>query len=294
MKSLLPFLAILLLPLAALAQERSFGWKPSEHGIPGEPIEEHPAFMAAPLPSTASVREWFYFTDQGNRGACVAFTGAELYDAVHQKDFAGWHTYLSFLDVYQRCLVMDGNFPKDSGTYGSTLCKVLEAGSLLEKTWPYSKSLRVLPPNDWNNQAERVRHKATKTYVIPNNDNGFRVKQAIANLRVGVAMGTYWYGNQYSSKLVRCTTIDQVTNKKLTVNRHILPMPKGRPVGGHEVPIVSYDDNMKFPDGNVGGVEIHNHWKGFGDSIGCAWVPYAMVFNTKYSEDKHVIEIVAP
>lgn len=276
------------------AQERRFGWLPTKHGIKAAQIATHPKYKVAPLPPAATVRQWFYFHQQGDIGSCVAFSGVKAYDAVHQKDYRGQHMKLSPLDVYQRCLIHDGNFPNDEGTYGDTLLKVLAAGSLSEKKWPYdTRKLRTLPPNTKAMQTDRARHRTVKSYAVPTRDNGFAAKQTIANIKVAVLIGSLWYGNGFDAQKVNCYTKDTKGNRT-AVQRYVLPMPRGNPVGGHEVPIISYDDNMIFPDGQIGGVEIANHWEGFGDAKGCAWIPYAWAFNPRYTDDKHAIELVGP
>ncbi len=284
--------ALLLGAVAAFGQEYSMGWKPTPHGMPGAPINTHPAYRIAPLPASATVRKWYYRTNQKDRGACVAFSGAEAYDAVHQKDYRGQHMRISFLDAYQNCLVRDGGFPGDNGTYGSTLLKVLEAGVLTEKVWPYSKPLEQLAPATKKNAEIRAKHVTIKSYAIPTGDAGFATRQSIANLQVGVLMGSWWYRNGFDAKLVTCRTI--MDGKSGTVERYVLPYPQGVPQGGHEVVIVGYDDNMVFPDGRIGGVEIHNHWGDWGDDRGCCWIPAAWAFNRRIVDDLHVIELVGP
>ena len=273
----------------------ALGWIPSKHGVKADAqLATHPAYKAAPLPQTASVAEGFYETTQKRRGACVAFSANEAFDAVHQKQF-GSHAKLSFLDTYQQCLVMDGNFPNDSGTWGGTALKVLRNGVLSEKTWPYDNALEKLPPNTAAIKAERKLHVSVKSYEVPNNDNGYGVKQCIANLKVPCIMGSYWYNNTFDAKLITTPTKD-ATGKKITPRRYVLQYPKGKPVGGHEIVIIEYDDNMVFPDGSVGGIRIHNHWSEpgapWGDSIGSAWIAYKWAFNPHIVEDKHCIEIV--
>lgn len=272
----------------------ALGWKSSAHGIKGAPIETHPLFKAAPLPAAASVAEWFFPTNQKDRGACVAFTAWECASAVYAKNNSGARLDLSALDIYQQCLVADGSFPEDNGTYGTTAINVLlKKGTLSEATWPYSKPLNRLAPVNSTTRAERLKFRAMKAYRVENDDNGFASKQCIANIRIPVMVGSYWYGNGFDARKVSCRTKD-AKGKTVTVTRYVLPMPKGRPVGGHEIAQVSYDDNMVFPDGNKGGVEFHNHWSSptWGDAKGCAWAPYAWFHSPKYAEDKVAIELL--
>ena len=295
MKNLIHILALSLWFTGALYCQPAFGWKPSPHGIKATAVEKHPAYKAAPLPAAASVAQYFFPTDQGNRGACVAFSTWECSSAVHEKQ-TGKRWLLSPLDIYQQCLVRDGSFPNDNGTYGGTAIAVmLQSGALLESTWPYSRRLDVTPVKTSSVLTERAANRAVKAYAVPNDDNGFAVRQCIANLKVPVMMGSYWYANGFNATKVRVRTKDAF-GKDVTVDRYVLPMPKGRPEGGHEIPIIEYDDNATNPDGSKGMVRIHNHWRNgdgsvWGDSIGSAWIPYKWAFNPRICEDKHCIEL---
>lgn len=295
---ILPCIVLACLAASAFAQTplpHALGRIPEPHGIKAPPIETHPLYRAAPLPPTASVAQYFFETDQGQRGACVAFSAWEAWAADFIRDHAS-RMDLSPLDIYQQCLVHDGNFPQDAGTYGGTAIKILLTnGTMLEKTWPYSNSLEVLPKMTPAMTTERTAHMALKAYAIPNDDHGFASKQCIANLHIAPMIGTMWYKNGFLAKKVTCKTKD-ANGKTITVQRFVLPMPKGSPVGGHELTEIEYDDNMVFPGGQKGGMRIHNHWspKGqpWGDEIGSAWGPYAWFCNPKYVEDEVAIESV--
>lgn len=47
--------------------------------------------------------------------------------------------------------------------------------------------------------------------------------------------------------------------------------------GGHENVILAYNDNLRFPDGEVGGVEIQNQWNTWWSVGGRAWMSYGYV-----------------
>ncbi len=301
MKTLLSILALLYVQaVAGLCQTPyPLGWKPSLHGIKAPDISTHPKFMvAAVLPPTASVAQWYFATNQKQKGECVAWSTIEAACAAYAKDNNGELLILSAQDVYQQCLLIDGNFPNDDGTYGSTAIKVMmTSGALLEKTWPYDLPLNKLPKLTPAMKAERAQNMALKAYAVPNNDGGFATKQCVANLHIGVMIGSYWYNNTFPAVLQKIQTKD-ASGKVVTVSRFVVQYPKGSPVGGHEIVIIEYDDNMVFPDGSVGGVRIHNHWTApgqpWGDSIGSAWIPYKWAFNPRIVEDKCAIEVMKP
>lgn len=53
-------------------------------------------------------------------------------------------------------------------------------------------------------------------------------------------------------------------------------------LGGHEIGGIAYDDNYRFPSGNVGGVRIRNQWsKAWCDSGDC-WISYAFLAQYAY------------
>ena len=283
-------LLTLLLAATAFAQPK-FGWKPSPHGIKATPL----TFRAEPLPDSASLQSHFAASDQGDRGACVAFTAVESYSAVHSVIF-GRPMDLSELDVYQQCLVKDGNFPNDEGTYGMTAISVLlNSGAMTEALWPYSRPLDVLPALTPAMKGSRTKHRAIKAYAISNTDGGYAAMQCIAKLKIPVMAGIWWPSSWMSPKKVTVTT-KAPDGKAIREERWILPPPSGSNVGGHEVPFGAYDKNMVFPDGSVGGVWLHNHWspkaQPWGDSIGGAWIRMKDAFNPRRVEDLCAIEIV--
>ncbi len=254
------------------------GWKSNPNHPKGlTQIVHAPGYNAAPLPSAATVRDRFYLTDQGDRGACVAFTGVECLDAQWTKQH-GEFARPSFLDVYQQCLKLDGSWPQDAGSYTSTVLKVLTlSGACLEKQFQYSSGFTAAPPQC----AVKARsgYKVITAYDVPNDDKGAAIRQCIANLHVPVLTGGYWYDNGFTPK------IDPATG------RHYIPMPKGKVAGGHEVSIVSYDDNFQVPGAkNKGAVEFHNHWGNWASS-GFCWAPYDYFLNKTKFEDNGVITL---
>jgi C1A family cysteine protease len=79
--------------------------------------------------------------------------------------------------------------------------------------------------------------------------------------------------------------------KDTRTGKWYIPMPRGRAVGGHEIILVSYDNNLTL-GGIKGQVEFQNSWgKSYGDR-GTAWAPQAYFLNPRYMEDCGVIELV--
>jgi C1A family cysteine protease len=83
--------------------------------------------------------------------------------------------------------------------------------------------------------------------------------------------------------------------ENLSPTNYFLPMPKGRPVGGHEELIVGHDDNLShtYPDGKtiVGFYLIRNSWGKAYANKGYYWAPKAYIESTKWNEDFAVIPL---
>lgn len=287
-------LAISLLSASLFAQTPyPLGMKPSLHGTRGTPIEQHPRFAAAPLPAAADLSAWFYKTDQGDIGSCGPTSVREVYDAAFQKSNRGAHSVISALDLYQRVLIAQGNFPNDEGVSNDVLLSISKRGHLLERTWPYDTSkLGTLPTPSPALNAERLAHQVIKGYVLPTNDKGYAIRQCIANVKIAPIIGTLWYQNGFSVRKVTCSTKDS-RGRTVSVTRYVVPAPRGRPVGGHDIPAIAYDMNLRFPTGEVGGVKFKNHWRAWGDpETGSAWAPISWFFNPRYIDDPIALEVV--
>lgn len=276
MKSLI---ALILLSSIVSAAPHRLGWKSNPRHAKGLiQIVKNPKYKLAPLPASASVSILVPDAyDQGDLGSCTANAGCAAFDA-KWKVQKGAFINPSRLDLYQQELIHDGNYPNDAGSYTSTILWVLtQKGVALEQCWPYDTSkLASNPPNCA--VVSRANYMAVKAYDVPNDDNGYSVKQCIANIKIPVITGGYVYENIFNP------IYDVGTGK------YFVGMPKGSPVGGHEILIVSYDDNLTI--GKITGwAEIHNSWgKSYG-SQGNVWLPYKYIFNPRQFEDNGAIEI---
>lgn len=269
------------------------GLKPTPHGIRHAlPLSAHPDFKVEALPKAASLKQYFDKTDQRTLGICGPFSAMEAYDCEYQQRHGGRHMLISPLDVYQRVLVAQGNFPNDEGVDNDVLLRVLKTGSLRESTFPFDPAkLGTLPKDTATARRERQGRQVLKGYVIPSNDNGASVRRCIATLRTAPIIGTLWYQNGFTTRQVMVKTKDE-KGVVVTTPRFIVDAPKGNPVGGHDLPAVAYDDNMVFPSGEVGGVDLHNHWQGWGDVTGSAWAPASWIYNPKFVDDCLALETV--
>jgi C1A family cysteine protease len=256
------------------------GWKTNPHHAKGlRQIATHRDYKLAPLPASADLSLAMPpVYDQGDIGSCTANAGAGAFDYqwnVQHKAFA----FPSRLGLYQDELKHDGNFPQDAGSYTVTILWVLtNQGVATERCWPYVTS-RLASPAPKCAVTQRPQYMAVKTYDVPNNDGGYAVKQCIANIGIPVLTGGYVFNSIQTPK------------KDAKTKQWYVPMPSGKPIGGHEVLIVGYDDNLVI--GSIKGwVRIRNSWgTGWGDK-GYAWFPQAYILNAKWFEDNGAIELV--
>lgn len=267
------YFRLLICALFIAATPHPLGWKSSPRHAKGlKQMVAHPAYKVAPLPESFSLR-----SKMGGRynqlqlGSCVANAGCKGFAYVW-KEITGKEIDPSRLDVYQNCLKFDGGFPNDNGTYTSTCLRVFrEKGALLEKKWPYRPENLAITPTRTGGQ--RAWYAATKTYDVSNTDNGYSLKQAIANARLPVMVGGYVYEQIFS----------------VSKGHPYIDMPRGHPAGGHEMLAVGYDDNKVF-NGQKGFVLLMNSWGDEWGDDGFAWIPYAYIFNPRYFEDFGCIE----
>lgn len=262
---------------------RRFGWRSNPHHSRGlMQIVHNPLFGTAPLPSSATVRDRFYPDNQDTDGACTGFTGVEILDAGFMKQ-TGSFVHPSFMDFYQQELQHDGNYPNDAGSYTATMLWVATQSKVcLESAFPYvAGNLGILPPQL---AVSGRKFYAIKAYDVPNDDGGTAVRNCIATIQIPVAIGIYWYNNWFTP------------TKDLATGKYYIGVHQGSPVGGHEIPIISYDDNLTI-NGIKGWVEFHNHWVNadgspWGDNDTC-WAPESEFLNPQIAEDFGAVEVVA-
>lgn len=264
--------------LASGATPYPLGWKSNPHHPKGlTQVVHNAAYEAAPLPPAASVKQMVPAAYKQFMQDCTANAGSAAFEAqwkVQHTAFAG----VSRLDLYQNELKHDGFFPQDRGSYTSSILWVLlNQGVAMERCWPYvpgnlSKSVPQCAINS------RGSFKAIKAYDVPNDDGGYAVKQCIANIHIPVLTGGFIYQSMFSPK------------RDAKTGKWYVPMPSGPPAGGHEILIISYDDNLVIA-GIKGWAEIHNSWGTGWSDQGRAWLPQKYLFDPHQFEDNGAIEI---
>ncbi len=269
-------LALLLSVSGVFAEApRQMGWRSNPTHSKGL---KQMSMKAVPLPAAASLEALMPAVyDQTTMGSCTANTGAGAFDYRWKLD-TGSFCYPSRLDLYQNELKHDGTFPQDAGSYTASILWVLKnQGIALEKCWPYVPSNLAKAPTTCAISG-RKSHKAIVAYDIPNDDGGYGVKYAISQKKLPVLTGGYVFNN------IMVPIYDVGTRK------WFVGMPKGNPVGGHEVLIVGYDDGLVIA-GIKGWVRVRNSWGTDWGDKGYAWFPQKYLLNPKYFEDNGAIEL---
>lgn len=264
MKVFTPLIIFALLSQLSAETVKKFGWKSNPtHSRGLTQFSKYPK-KATPLPASASVESLMPpIYDQGDIGSCTANAGAAALDAKWKQQH-GSFSFPSRLDLYQNSLKHDGNFPKDFGSYTSTVVWVLiNKGVAQESKWKYvTNNLGINPP-----RTARAPWKTLKAYDVDNTDGGVSIKRAIV-AKLPVMFGAYVY--------------QQIFN--VTKANPVIANPSGRPVGGHEMLIVGYDDSKQQ-------YRIRNSWgTGWGDN-GYSFISYSYIHNPRVTEDLAAIEL---
>lgn len=215
--------------------------------------------------------------DQLNIGSCTANAGCGAFD-YKWKIQNGSFCYPSRLDLYQNELKHDKTWPNDSGSYTSSIVWVLKnQGVTLDRLWSYKpQNLAVDPPACAVKR--RPDYMVLTAYDIPNDDNGYAIKYAISQKKLPVLTGGYVFQNIFSPIKDKAT------------GQWYVGMPKGNPVGGHEICIVGYADDLVIA-GIKGWARVRNSWGTAWGDKGYCYFPQAYLFNPKYFEDNAALEV---
>ena len=274
MKRFILFLAVAL-SLNSYAQQRTLGWKSNPRHAKG--LKQLP-MMAAPLPPSANLQGAMPpVYDQGALGSCTAQAGCGAFDYQYRRQNSTF-AFPSRLDLYQNELKHDGTWPNDNGSYTSSILWVLtKQGVCLEKDWIYNPAKLAMNPPACATK-RRPEYMAVTVFDVPNDASGYGVKSCIALKKLPVLTGGYVFENIFTPLK------DKVTGQ------WYVPMPKGKPVGGHEILIVGFDDNLTIA-GIKGWVRVRNSWGSSWADSGYAWFPQAYLLNPKYFEDNGAIQV---
>lgn len=236
----------------------------------------HPArkLYAAPQPYLPIPRKfdlWKFMgpiRDQGNEGSCTGQAGAANRDLLYRKQYE-WEKdktvppdqfTCSASFVYKNNLIADGDLGHDVGSsLHQTIITLNRYGSCLESQEPYSDRDYKTPPNA-QQYAEALTYKGGAYHFLPNLDT----------MRHCIASG---YSFVFGIEVYDSFESDWP-------EKGMMPMPdlsRESLLGGHAQHVLAYDDDLEFPDGNIGGLGIQNSWGADWQNGGCYWMPYKFV-----------------
>ena len=233
------------------------GWKPQSVDLrdhlyaPGPP--------PAGLPSKVDLRPFDVpLFDQGQLGSCTANAtiGCFMFEA--KKDNIALEVR-SRLQLYYNSRVAEGDPAQDGGAQLRDVIKVLnKQGVCPESDWPYNVAkFAVAPP--MNTYADGLLERVT-SYAA--------VAQTLPALKAALAAGR---------PVAFGFTVYPAFESAAVAKTGIVPMPRGKSVGGHAVRLVGYDDATKR-------FLVANSWgTGWGDK-GYFTMPYAYVVSARASD----------
>ena len=188
--------------------------------------------------------------NQGDEGSCVGFASA-----TGMKEYQEMLDYAKFIElsprfVYNECKKIDG-MPEAEGTTLRAAMQVLnKLGVCQEKFWPYKPHQTDKAKKGFSADAKKFR---IKTYARILNLDELRLNLATKG---------------------PCIIGVQVFQGMMTTKTGIVPMPKKneRPLGGHAICPVGYDDKKKL-------VKFKNSWSEKWGKKGYGFLPYAYIEN---------------
>jgi C1A family cysteine protease len=218
--------------------------------------------------------------DQGQRGTCVAH--AALAAVEHYEGMQSHYQDMSEQFLYWNCKQNDGS-PNDYGTFLAVAMPLLERdGCCLESAWIYNPN--VVPGNESQDpppqaaQAQALQYKETPFHQLP--------PTSVQDLKNELARG-------------RCVAFDIPVYNSWYQNTEVartgdltLPIPGERPVGGHAMCLVGYEDLPAEEALGGGRFLLRNSWGTVwayqsGNQPGYGSIPYAYI--ARYGQEAYSI-----
>lgn len=202
-----------------------------------------------------------YIKDQGMAGSCTAHAGTEMLEMLFRQQKSNLplsidRNNLRFSPLFQYAQerMQEGTFSEDAGADSRTIFTVLtQVGCCLETEDPYSDKMIYAAPTAAQ-IAEAAQFKVGAYHRILDVDTAKTVLQSGYTFTVGMPL----YQQFESDEAADTGTI---------------ALPKGNPIGGHEMHVVGCDD-LKLVGSQFGAFEVQNSWgPGWGDK-GFCWIPY--------------------
>lgn len=203
--------------------------------------------------------------NQGNLGSCTGNGVARILDYAHRLKTGKFYTP-SRLFIYYNERAMEGTINEDSGAMiADGILSVNKLGAASERCWPYDiTKFNKKPKSDCYKSA--LNKQALKFYKLDNGD-GTSIRKALS-MGFPVVFGCYVYNAIYD----------------VNAAKYVVPMPAGKPIGGHCMVITGHDDSTQL-------YTVDNSWgTEWGRGGRCAF-QYAYIHNRRITDDAWVIEI---
>jgi len=246
---------------------KNFGWK---RDLPDPRDFKFKAIKAIPLPKSVDLRkDCPVVYDQGELGSCTAnaLGGAYQFEQIKQKqeDFIP-----SRLFIYYNERVIEGTVNEDAGAMIRDGIKTMvKDGVCPEKMWPYKIWKFKKQPHKkcyteaLNNQVLEYRRITPHTL--------YEVKQALYE-GSPISFGFMIFESMMSEQVARTGIVPVPSNRE-------------RPMGGHAVLAVGYDDEKDA-------LLVRNSWGKNWGLDGYFWLPYHFVTEPNMSADYWTIRMV--
>ena len=205
--------------------------------------------------------------DQGQEGACTAFACDSTVTSNQMRQNLKAYE-LSHNFTYWNTRSIEGTTGRDSGAAcRDVLRSYSKFGFAAATTYPYNtKQVLSKPP-------QAAYDEGLKNIVQP--VQYARVNQNLTEIKSAVSLGLpVFLGMDVFRQLM----------SQQAANTGVLTMPsrRERPIGGHAVTIVGWDDTKQM-------FEWRNSWGDDWGDDGYGWMPYAMTLNTQITGDLWVL-----
>ena len=239
---------------------------------------DHRDFKFTPPLTRAALPPSFNLTppdvdDQGQEGSCGpnSVDGLLKFD-MNKQGVPVYHTSRQF--TYWITRVLMGTTTEDSGVDNRTMLKALNgSGFCKEDTWPYSEPLTTQPSQAAFNEA------------LPNKITSYAtVDQNLVTMKNTLVSGFPF--------LFGFSVYNQIESQQAAQDGKIA-MPSGSSIGGHDVVIYGWDDNVLCPGTSTpGAFKLLNSWGTSWGVSGSGWIPYAYAIDPNQAGDFWVINAI--
>lgn len=214
----------------------------------------------ATVPMVVDLRQWCGpVKDQGDEGSCTAHAGTSAAELIFRK-YLGKSPVFSPQYTYAKELLAQGDFPRDDGSDGTTLCGTLIASGCCEESlYPYVSGQILEPSSDQDKIAAQFRMGAFHGLVGS--------QTAISVL-----------GNPTPWPIEIGFTVYSSFESDATAQSGVMTVPSTseQVLGGHEVLAVGYDIGVTptlRPSNCPAALLVQNSWGTSWGITGRFWMP---------------------